>query len=123
MGYLYLAIAIIAEVIATSALRATEGFSRPLPSLVVIVGYGLSFYLLSLVVRSIPLGIAYAIWSGVGICLVTTAGVLLYRQVPDLPAILGMAMIVGGVVVIYTASDVATLPADIPAASHRPGER
>jgi len=100
MGYLYLTIAIVTEVIATSALKASEQFTRLIPSLIVVGGYTCSFYFLSLVLQNIPVGIAYAIWSGVGIVLVAIAGAFLYRQVPDWPAILGMAMIIGGVVVI-----------------------
>ncbi len=100
MGYVYLAIAILGEVVATSTLKATEEFTRLWPSVVVLVGYGIAFFFLTLVLRSIPVGIAYAIWSGLGIVLVAIAGVFLYRQIPDLPAILGMALIVLGVAVI-----------------------
>lgn len=99
-GYLYLAIAILAEVIATSALKAVDGLQRPLPLLLVLAGYVTAFWMLSLVMRSIPVGIAYALWAGLGIVLVSLAALLLYGQRPDLPALLGMAMIVGGVVVI-----------------------
>ncbi|WP_157314911.1 multidrug efflux SMR transporter [Chitinibacter sp. GC72] len=97
---LYLAIAIIAEEIATSALKATAGFSRLLPSLLVVVGYGTAFYFLSLTLRSIPLGMAYALWSGIGIVLVSIVGWLLYRQSLDLPAMVGIALIISGVLVI-----------------------
>ena len=100
MAYSYLAIAIIAEVIATSALKASEEFTKVAPSLIVIIGYGVSFYFLTHVLRTIPIGVTYAIWSGLGIVLVTVAGVILYKQTPDLPAILGMGLIVAGVVVI-----------------------
>lgn len=105
--YFYLALAIAAEVIGTSALKAAEGFTRPWPSVVVVVGYGLAFFLLSLVLRSLPVGIAYAIWAGLGIVLVTVAGVVVYGETPDLPAVAGIAMIVGGVVVIQLFSKVA----------------
>ncbi|MGF6722868.1 small multidrug resistance pump [Paraburkholderia sp. GAS41] len=98
--YALLAIAIVAEVIATSALRASEGFSRWLPAVVVVLGYGVAFYCLSLTLRSIPVGIVYAIWSGVGIVLISLVAVVLYRQVPDLPAIIGLGLIVAGVVVL-----------------------
>jgi small multidrug resistance pump len=101
MTYLYLAIAIVAEVIGTSALKAAEGFTRPLPSLVVVVGYGTAFYFLSLALKSIPVGIAYAIWSGVGVALITLIGWLLFKQRLDAPALLGLALIVAGVVVIH----------------------
>ena len=100
MTYLYLALAIIAEVAATSALKASEEFTRLVPSLIVIVGYGVAFYLLTLVLRVIPVGVTYAIWSGLGIVLVTAVGIFLYKQMPDLPAIIGMGLIVSGVVVI-----------------------
>lgn len=99
-GYIYLAIAIIAEVIATSALKAVDGLHRPLPLLLVIAGYLTAFWMLSLVMRSIPVGIAYALWAGLGIVLVSLAALFLYGQRPDLPAMLGMGLIVGGVAVI-----------------------
>ncbi len=101
MPYIYLAIAIIAEVMATSALKASEEFTKLYPSLLVVVGYGVAFYFMTLVLRTIPLGITYAIWSGVGIVLVAVVGVVLYKQIPDLPAILGMALIISGVAVIH----------------------
>ncbi|MCX7111516.1 MAG: multidrug efflux SMR transporter [Proteobacteria bacterium] len=100
MGYIYLAIAILGEVMATSTLKATAEFTRLWPSVIVVVGYGIAFFFLTLVLRSIPLGITYAIWSGMGIVLVALAGVVLYRQIPDLPAILGMTLILVGVIVI-----------------------
>lgn len=99
-GYLYLAIAITAEVIATSSMKALNGLSKPVPLLLVVVGYGISFWMLSLVVKSIPVGIAYALWAGLGIVLVSIAAVFLYQQRLDLPAILGMGLIVSGVAVI-----------------------
>jgi small multidrug resistance pump len=99
-GYAWLAIAIIAEVIGTSALRASDGFSRLWPSLVVLAGYGVAFYCLSLTLRSMPVGIVYAIWSGVGIVLITLVALVLYRQVPDLAAIAGLGLIIAGVVVL-----------------------
>ncbi|WP_237058683.1 DMT family transporter [Microbulbifer sediminum] len=100
MAYLYLAIAIVAEVAGTTALKASEQFTRPLPSLVVVVCYGLAFYMLALVLRTIPVGIAYAIWAGVGILLVAVAGAVIYREIPDWPAVIGMALIIAGVVII-----------------------
>ena len=100
MAYLYLAIAIAAEVAATSALKASEEFTKLVPSLIVIVGYGVAFYLLTLVLRSIPVGITYAVWAGVGIVLVAIVGAVLYKQIPDTPAVIGMGLIVAGVVVI-----------------------
>ena len=104
MTYLFLAIAIIAEVAATSALKASEEFTRLVPSIIVIVGYGIAFYLLTLVLRVIPIGITYAVWSGVGIVLVAVAGFFLYKQTPDIPAIIGMGLIISGVVVIHVFS-------------------
>ncbi len=100
MTYLFLFIAIIAEVAATSALKASEEFTKLYPSLIVVVGYGVAFYFMTLVLRVIPLGITYAVWSGLGIVLVTIAGIFLYKQIPDIPAIIGMGLIVSGVVVI-----------------------
>lgn len=100
MNYAYLLAAILCEVIATSALKAAEGFTRLGPSLIVVIGYGLAFYCLSLTLRTIPVGIAYALWSGIGIVLIALAGWILYRQPLDLPAIVGMALIVAGVLVI-----------------------
>ncbi len=99
-AFAYLAIAIISEVIATSALKASEEFTRLIPSLVVVIGYGIAFYCLALVLRSIPVGLAYAIWSGLGIVLITLVGAVVYKQIPDTPALIGMALIITGVVVI-----------------------
>ncbi|HLS43359.1 MAG TPA: SMR family transporter [Paenalcaligenes sp.] len=98
--YLPLSIAIVAEVIATTALKSSEGFTRLVPTLVVIVGYGLAFYCLSLTLKHIPTGIAYAIWSGVGIVLISLIGWIVHKQVLDLPALIGMGLIIAGVVVI-----------------------
>ncbi len=100
MHYLYLAIAIIAEVIATTTLKASDGFSKPLPSLAVVVGYGVAFYCLSLTLRTMDVGITYAIWAGVGIVLITVAAAVVYHQTPDAWAVLGMALIIAGVLVI-----------------------
>ena len=107
MNYVYLFAAIVSEVIATSALKAAEGFSRFWPSVIVIVGYGLAFYCLSLTMRTIPIGIAYAIWSGVGIVLIALVGLLLYRQPLDAPALIGMALILAGVLIINVFSKTA----------------
>ncbi|MDO8697236.1 MAG: multidrug efflux SMR transporter [Pseudomonas sp.] len=106
-GYLFLGIAIAAEVIATTSMKALDGFNKPLPLLLVVVGYGLSLWLLSLVVKTIPIGIAYAVWAGLGIVLVSIAALFLYQQKLDLPAIVGMSLIVGGVVVIQLFSSTA----------------
>jgi small multidrug resistance pump len=105
MPYLYLFMAILAEVIATSALKSADGFTKLGPSMLVIIGYGAAFYLLSLVLRHMTVGIAYAIWSGVGIVLVALVGFVVFREMPDTPAILGMGMIIAGVTVIHTFSN------------------
>ncbi|MEX6501464.1 DMT family transporter [Pseudomonas zhanjiangensis] len=99
-GYIYLSVAIAAEVVATASMKALDGFNKPLPLVLVVAGYALSFWMLSLVVKSIPVGIAYAVWAGLGIVLVSIAATVLYQQRLDLPAILGMSLIVCGVVVI-----------------------
>jgi small multidrug resistance pump len=98
--WLYLGIAIVAEVIATSTMKATQGFTRALPSLVVGVGYAIAFYFLSLTLRTLPVGVAYAIWSGVGIALVSLIAWLVYGQSLDAPAIAGMVLIGAGIVVL-----------------------
>ena len=100
MHYLYLALAIVSEVVATSALKASNGFTRLTPSLVVVLGYGVAFVLLSLALRTVPVGVAYAVWSGMGIVLVTLVGYFVYGQALDAPALVGMALIVAGVLAI-----------------------
>lgn len=100
MGYWYLAIAIIAEVIATSALKASAEFTKLVPGIIVVTGYGVAFYFLALVLRTIPVGIAYAIWSGMGIVLIALMAAIFFKQIPDVPAIIGMALIITGVVII-----------------------
>lgn len=104
MPWIYLLVAIGAEVVATSALKASDGLSRAIPTIVVVAGYAISFYLLSLTLRSIPLGIAYAIWSGVGIVLISLIGWTAFGQRLDAYAIAGIALIVAGVVVLYALS-------------------
>lgn len=99
-AYLFLAIAIVAEVAATSCLKAANGFTRPLPGLASVVGYGVAFYFLSLTLATIPTGVAYAIWSGVGIVLISVVGWFVFGQKLDAPAIAGMALIGAGVLVI-----------------------
>lgn len=99
-SWLFLTLAIAAEVTATSALKASEGFSRLQPSLIVVLGYGIAFYLLSLTLRSIPVGMAYAIWSGLGTALIALAGWWLYGQRLDAAALIGIALIVAGVLVM-----------------------
>lgn len=100
MHWIYLSIAILAEVIATSVLKAADGFTRLGPSLIVVAGYGCAFFFLSLTLRAIPLGIAYAVWSGVGLALVSVVGWVVYQQPLDTAALVGIGLIVSGVVVL-----------------------
>lgn len=100
MAYFYLALAILFEVAATTALQASDGFTRPLQTAIALIGYAIAFYCLSLTLRAIPVGIAYAIWSAVGIVLIAAIGWVFYRQMLDAPAIVGMALIVAGVLII-----------------------
>ncbi|MGH6638257.1 MAG: DMT family transporter [Polaromonas sp.] len=99
-SYLALGIAIVAEVIATTALKASDSFTRLLPSLIVVAGYAIAFYCLTITLKTIPIGITYAIWSGLGIVLITISSYVVYRQTIDLPGLLGMALIIAGVVVL-----------------------
>ena len=99
-NWLFLAIAIIWEVIATSALKSSEGFTRLAPSCIVVAGYGAAFYFLSLTLKSIPVGIAYAVWSGLGIVLVTAIAWVLHGQKLDLWGFAGIGLIVSGVAVL-----------------------
>ncbi|MBN1451068.1 MAG: multidrug efflux SMR transporter [Anaerolineales bacterium] len=105
-NWLFLSIAIVTEVIATSALKASNGISKLWPSLVVVVGYGLSFYFMALALHSIRVGVAYAVWSGVGIILITLIARVAYDQRLDLPAFIGMALIILGVIVMNLFSKV-----------------
>lgn len=98
--WLYLAAAIAAETLATSLLKSSEGFTRLWPSLIVAAGYGCAFFFLSLTLRTIPVGVAYAIWSGVGIILVTLIAWLIFGQKIDLPGLIGIGLIVAGVIVL-----------------------
>lgn len=100
MQWLYLAIAIISEVVATSAVKSSDNFTHLWPSVTVVIGYGIAFYFLSLTLRYIPLGVTYAIWSGAGVAIVSVVGVVVYKQILDLPAIIGICLIVCGVVVL-----------------------
>jgi small multidrug resistance pump len=100
MNWLYLTVAIVCEVIATSALKSSEGFSRLLPSGLVVVGYCAAFYFLSLTLRTIPVGIAYAVWAGAGVVLITLVGWVVFKQELDAPAFLGIGLIASGVVVL-----------------------
>lgn len=100
MGYWYLVIAIVSEVIGTLALKASNEFNDSFYSTVCVIGYIAAFYFLSLVLRTIPVGIAYAIWAGMGIVLVASIGAIIYKEIPDIPAIIGMFLIVTGVIVM-----------------------
>lgn len=106
-AWLLLGTAIVAEVIGTSALKASEGFTRLLPSVVVVLGYAVAFYCLSLVLKTVPVGIAYAVWSGLGIVLITLVAFVVYGQKIDLPGLIGMGLIVAGVVVLNVFSKAA----------------
>ena len=108
MAYFYLVLAVMAETVGTSALQASKQFTRPLPSVLVVVGYACAFWFLSLVLRSIPVGVAYAIWSGLGILFIALIGWLVFRQPLDLPAMIGMAMILAGIIVIQVFSGTAS---------------
>lgn len=99
-GYAWLGIAIVAEVIGTSTLKASEGFTRLLPSVVTAIGYGVAFYCLSHSMKTVPVGVGYAIWSGVGIVLITAIAWIAFKQRLDLPALAGMGLIISGVLVI-----------------------
>ncbi len=98
--YIYLILAVAAETIGTSALQASQQFSRLLPSLLVVVSYGFSFYMLALVLRVMPVGIVYAIWSGLGIVFIAGIGLVVFGQRLDLPALLGLGLIIAGIMVI-----------------------
>lgn len=101
MSYFYLALAVIAEVIATSTLKATQEFTRPIPTLIMVLGYAFAFYFMTLALRTIPLGVTYAIWSGLGIVLISVIGVMFYNERLDLAATIGMGLIIAGVLVIH----------------------
>ena len=99
-NWLFLFIAIIAEVIATSALKSSEGFTKPIASIVVVLGYMIAFYCLSLTLKTIPVGIAYAVWSGVGIVLITTVAWIVFDQKLDVWGIIGIVLIMSGVLIL-----------------------
>ena len=105
MAYMYLSIAIVFEVIATTALKSSESFSRLVPSLIVVIGYTVAFYALSLSLKTIEVGVAYAIWAGLGIVLIAMLGVIVHKETIDLAGAMGMALIISGVVVLNVFSN------------------
>ena len=106
--FVILFFAILSEVIATSSLKYSEGFTKPIPSVVVVVGYGFSFYLLSVALKTMPIGVAYAIWSGVGLVLTVIAGIILWRETLDWAKVTGIVLILAGIVLINVFSKSAT---------------
>lgn len=105
MQWILLGLAVVFETIGTTALKASDGFTRLAPSVLVVAAYGVSFWLLALVLRTVPVGVAYAIWSGLGVCLIATIGWLVYGQRLDTPAVAGLGMIVAGIAVIQLFSN------------------
>ncbi|MFV0512764.1 MAG: DMT family transporter [Jhaorihella sp.] len=99
--YVYLVLAIVTETIGTTALQASQQFSRLWPSLLVVVAYGASFYFMSFALKAMPVGVVYAIWSGLGIVLIAAIGLVVFGQRLDLPAILGLLLIIAGILVIH----------------------
>ncbi len=108
LHYIYLIVAVAAETIGTTALQASNQFTRVGPTVLVVIAYGVAFYFLGIALKYIPVGIAYALWSGLGIILIACIGFLVFAQSLDLAAIIGLAMIIGGIVVIQVFSDTAT---------------
>lgn len=104
MPWLLLTLAIIGEIVGTTALKLSEGFTRPLPGIVAVIGYAVAFYFLAMVLRTIPIGVAYAVWSGVGVAAMALIGLVMFGQRLDPAAIIGIALIVAGVVVLNTMS-------------------
>lgn len=107
-SYVYLLLAIVFEIIATTFLKKSEGFSKVLPSIITVIGYSAAFYFLSLTLKQIPVGVTYAIWSGVGIVFITLIGIVVFKQIPDLPAITGIILIIIGVMIINLFSKMGT---------------
>jgi small multidrug resistance pump len=108
MPYFILMLAVLAETIGTTALQASQQFSRPLPSVIVVIAYGAAFYLLAIALKTFPVGIAYAMWSGMGIVFIALIGFAVFGQRLDMAAILGIALIMAGIVVINLFSGTAT---------------
>ncbi|HSI84144.1 MAG TPA: multidrug efflux SMR transporter [Candidatus Methylacidiphilales bacterium] len=99
--------AIVLEIIGTTLLQASQQFTRPLPTFIMVLAYSASFYCLSVVLKTMPVGVAYATWCGLGICLIAVTGVIVFKQKLDAPALLGIAMIAGGVIIINAFSKTA----------------
>jgi len=108
MPYFILMLAVLAETIGTTALQASQQFSRPLPSIIVVVAYGAAFYLLAIALRTFPVGVAYAMWSGMGIVFIAIIGFAVFGQTLDMAAIIGIALIMSGILVINLFSGTAT---------------
>ncbi|MCL4125877.1 UNVERIFIED_CONTAM: hypothetical protein GTU68_010611 [Idotea baltica] len=106
--YIYLLLAIVAETIGTTALQASQQFSRFGPSVLVVISYGIAFYLLAMALRFMPVGVAYAIWSGLGIVLIALIGLIMFGQKLDLAAVIGLGLIIAGIVIIQLFSNTAT---------------
>jgi len=104
MGYVYLAIAVLAEVAGTSFLKATEGYAKPVPTAFVLVAYGLAFWMLSLSLKTMSVAIVYALWCGAGIVLIAAIGWFFLKQPLDFPALIGIGLILAGVMVIHLCS-------------------
>ena len=102
--FIILFFAILSEVIATTSLKLSNGFTKPIPSVVVVIGYGLSFYLLSLALKAMPIGVAYAIWSGVGLILTVITGMIIWRETLDWARVVGIVLILAGIVFINVIS-------------------
>jgi small multidrug resistance pump len=108
LGYLYLLIAIIGEVVATTYLKNTNNFSEVMPTTYVVTGYGIAFYFMMLAMKTIPIAITYSIWAGVGISAITILGALKYKEVPDLMALIGLGLIIVGVIILVFYSKMGT---------------
>ena len=108
MGYLYLLIAIIGEVVATTYLKSTNNFLEVMPTTYVVTGYGIAFYFMMLAMKTIPIAITYSIWAGVGISAITILGALKYKEVPDLMALIGLGLIIVGVIILVFYSKMGT---------------
>jgi small multidrug resistance pump len=108
LGYLYLLIAIIGEVVATTYLKSTNNFSEVMPTTYVVTGYGIAFYFMMLAMKTIPIAITYSIWAGVGISAITILGALKYKEVPDLMALIGLGLIIVGVIILVFYSNMGT---------------